>query len=1121
MATRLVSAWQLVVKRGLANWRLLSSVALGVLLASAIMSGTVIYFDALRETALKSTLARIPSNQLDILVQGTRGPTTRPEYDRTAEAATSQMDRWVAWMLKDRIRAGRSPTFYLATPGNQDQAGGDNNDRAYFAFLPRLEDNITVVQWGRLPTDEGIKLPDGATEFEAIIPEEAARLFDVGVGDRLLAVPTWADDIPYVSVVISGVFQRNNPENEFWYLERQALLATTGPDFDTVPFYVSEAAFLEVLGPPLRKMVSTYIWLLDVDETRLNSSSAVAAASHISAMGSFLGSTLSGYLQSTALVEAVNRYDRRLFFSRLPMFMVLVLIGVVILYYVATLSSLIVEDRRGEVVLLRSRGAASAQVLAVFVLEGITIAVLAIALGPLLAAAAISILGVTPAFSDLTGGALLSVRVSTAAYLMSGLGGLLGLVALVIPAVEASRIGVVRHRQEAARPTSRPFFQRYYFDVLLLLVSIYLFRQLSEQGSVVATRVLGEAAVNELLLALPGLMLVAAAMVLLRVFPIAMDLGSRIFSSWLPAGLVMGVWQITRSPTHYARLSLLLILTAGLGIFASSFGATLQRSFKERVLYAMGSDIRVEAVEPGDIRTASRVPANSAGAALAAAYEQVEGVERASPVLRARGLDVSRAVGLEYEMLGIDRPSFSQVAFFRGDFSARPMEALLGSLDATSPTEGLELAGEARTIGVRVRPDRPHSGVRVTARIRNARGEYSTYSLGNLDSDGWAVLEADLKFGIRQSLETSRPLALVSLRVHETNPFGRLQAGSLQIDDVRVSTASGDSIVVESFDDASRWTVLKSTDDAVSDAVRPSGDVIAGESGSVIFSWTEGAPQIARGIYRSAGPPALPVLASKSFVEDTGQVEGRDFEVTVAGYRVPVRIVGVVDLFPTMTILSQRYLVSDLASLTGRANLSAIRGELVPNQVWISTTASGRQREALVQELAGIAGSRAGDIYVRAERLAESQVDPLISAGWRSLLFIAFSAVLILSSLGFIVHAYVSYRSRLLQFALLRTVGVSTWQLATMVWLEQTLVIAIGMALGTWMGGRLGAIIMPFLGHDDFGEKVVPPFVAEVDWSTLLVTYGLMLAVFAAITLSLVWLIRRISLHRVLRMGEM
>ena len=75
--------------------------------------------------------------------------------------------------------------------------------------------------------------------------------------------------------------------------------------------------------------------------------------------------------------------------------------------------------------------------------------------------------------------------------------------------------------------------------------------------------------------------------------------------------------------------------------------------------------------------------------------------------------------------------------------------------------------------------------------------------------------------------------------------------------------------------------------------------------------------------------------------------------------------------------------------------------------------------------------------------------------------------------------------------------------------------------LGTWMGSRLGATIIPFLGHDDFGGKVIPPFVMVIDWTALLITYAIMLVIFALITLALILLIRRLSISRILRIGEL
>ena len=118
------------------------------------------------------------------------------------------------------------------------------------------------------------------------------------------------------------------------------------------------------------------------------------------------------------------------------------------------------------------------------------------------------------------------------------------------------------------------------------------------------------------------------------------------------------------------------------------------------------------------------------------------------------------------------------------------------------------------------------------------------------------------------------------------------------------------------------------------------------------------------------------------------------------------------------------------------------------------------------------------------------------------------------------VHAYVSFKSREMQFALMRTVGFSMRQLTTLVLLEQVLVIGAGLALGTWMGGRLGASMMPFLAHDDLGTQVLPPFVVDVNWQTLTITYLAMGLLFAVIITGVILLVRRISLQRILRLGE-
>lgn len=1129
----------MVVKRSLSNWRLLSSVMLGVMLASAILSGAVIYFDALRELALKNSLGRHSDVEIDVLVRGQRGPTTYAEFDKVSSVIKDATDTHLQWMLKDQIPAGKSPTFFLALPGQEATAAKDDG-RAYFSFLNRMftdPEKVTILPGGSLPDEGQLNPPGEPLEIEALVPADAASLFGVGVGDYLVAISHWKDVTSQINVKISGVFLRTNPDDEIWFIESEVLNAATGPSFRTIPFFVSQKTYIEVLGAAFQKMDSTYVWLLDVDNGKLNALNASRALNNLGVMHREAASSLKSYVQSTDLDNALKEYDRRLFFSKLPMYIVLILIAIVVLYYVVTLSSLMVEERRNEVALLRSRGGSSAQILTVFMLEGATIAIIATIVGPYLAAVTISILGYTPAFSDLSSGGRITVTISQEAYMMSTLGGMLSFIALIIPAVKASRIGVTRHRQQSARPTNVPVFQRYYLDILLLLISIVLFRQLTEQGSVVAANVFGDLVVNQLLLIMPGIVLVASAMVLLRLFPLVMNIASRAVSGSMPAAVVLGMWQMSRNATHYARLSLLLILVAALGIFASSFGATVDLSFEERILYSTGGDIRVDGVRQM-IKTTPRSrsrrwgwstsrptpepkPVETTNPDLTSTYQNMPGVDVASPVLRGRGTDLTKSFGQSFEMLAMDAESFKKVAYFRDDFSARPMEELLESLKALEPPIGLYLGDGISAISVRLKSDRPQPTVRVTARLRDESGNYSTYPLGNLDSNGWAVLETSRTSSTVRLLESKGPTTLVSLRVEASSGSNKLQAGSMFLDSISVTDLDGTSREVERFNKTNNWTPLKVTPDAVGDVLRGSDLALDENAGSVLFSWTSGPPLTARGIFRGTMRSPLPVLASKSFIYSTGHSLGREFDVLVDGHLVPVQLVDTIDLFPTMTTPDQHFLIADLTSLTNYVNMGAITRQMNPNEVWLSTNTRGDQLEALVHQIENLENYSTSRIHDRAALLEASSVDPLVKAGWRALLFLAFGSVLILSCIGFLAHAYLSFRNRQLQFALLRTIGLSMKQLALMVWLEQTLVVTAGVGLGLWMGGRLGETIMPFLGHDDWGYEVMPPYAMEVNWNALLVTYGGIGLVFLVISLSLVWMIRRISLHRTLRLGEL
>ena len=1121
----IIATWQLVAKRALAHWRLLSYVVVGVVLASAILSGTVIYFEALRELALKNSLERRTQEQLNITVRASRGPTNNEEYGKVSNVIVPLVNRHVSWMLRDSAHAARTPTFYLGSPGSEESAS-DGDDRTFFAYIDDLEERIPLIE-GTQPSVGAAVGRGQPLELEALAPLQAMQELGAKVGDRFAAVPTISSDIPHVYVTISGAFdwEDANDAELVHFTEKSLQTQTMTTDLRLMPFFISRQSFLEALGPSIGSMSAGYYWYLKTDPSLINADNAQLTVGNIQVMASRSVASLQTVSQTTGLDDALIEYDQRLFFSRLPMFIVLILIAFVILYYVATMSSLLVENQRSEVAQFRSRGSDTSQILMVFILEGATIAVLAAIVAPIIAAFTISLLGLTPAFFGLTGGGLLSVEISPSAYALSILGGVLGFVALLIPAIQASRFGITQQRQQSSRPSALPVFQRYYLDVLLLLIAIFLFRQLTEQGSVVARDVFGAAVADELLLAVPGLVLVASAMVLLRLFPLAMNLISKLFAKVLPVAAAMTVWQMSRQPTHYSRLSLLLILTAGLGIFASSFGTTLQRSFEERILHVSGSDVRIVGVN----RTStSDDEALMTGNRFAEeiAYERIPGVDTASAVLKRAGRDLTRQQGGSFELIGLNNSNFDNVAWFRDDFTDEPIEDLLERIrpdESVYKGGGIELPSDAVSIGARIKSDRIQPTLQVVARLTNAIDQQAAYRLGFVSSSDWLSLDVPLEEQGREDFLANGPIRLSALYVEQSNLNVSLKPGTVLFDDVHVTMSDGRQTLLDGFDSIDAWSLLKTTETSISDELKPSSEVFENVAGAAVFTWAKGEPLTPRGIFAGDDPPPIKVLASEAFLNRENHRVGDEFEVSVDRARIPVSIVGSVELFPTVSSDLKPYLIADISALNAFAASGVADKPFLPEDLWIASSTTGAARESLLESIDSLEGFGSVTVLDREERFRakDASVDPLVEAGWRALLFIAFSAVLLLSCLGFLVHAYSSFRSRQVQFAIMRTTGLSGRQLMMLMWLEQTVIIAVGLALGTWMGSRLGATIMPFLGHDDFGGKVVPPFVMVIDWGALAITYAVMLVIFAVITLALIMLIRRLSLARILRIGEL
>jgi len=706
--------------------------------------------------------------------------------------------------------------------------------------------------------------------------------------------------------------------------------------------------------------------------------------------------------------------------------------------------------------------------------------------GPFLGALAFTLLGKTASFLPLTGGGLLEIRFSTMVFVLAGASAALCMIALLFPAIRAARMGVVSHRQNIARPPRAPVWQRYYLDIVLLVVGGVLYREIQGRGTFASQDFFGEISVDFLVLIAPLLLMIAAAIAFLRLFPLIIALAARLSRYTSNTVVVLGLRYMARNPMHYGRLILLLMLAASVGMFSASLLGTLERNHNERAKYATGSDIRLGEIE---YRAGKEV--------VEQRYSDIPGVEAVS-------------VG------------------FRGneDFADKSLPELIAILTEDQSAEsGLRLPDATESIGVWAYLVGVHPDLTLSVRIKDGNGRYIDYDLGTPTTENWHYLETDLA-GLTTGTPPPPPLTVqcIYARIRAADSPRELPQ-AIHLDNLQVSVPySSEPVIVEDFEDTFEWDTMAYETDGVTvaeDMFRTSIVHVHDGARSARFVWTVESSFGYRGVFPNLDiRRPLTVIASQSLLDRIGRPGSTSITIRLPDQSIRVAIKDVVGMFPTLDSEVEPFVLANVDCLTAIRNLTlGSRARSYPNEVWLTVTKDKEQREAVIETL-GSTGYRARSFYDQEAMIAESRADPLIAAGWGGILLIAFLGVTLVSGLGFVVYAYLSATGRQLEFAIVRTLGFSLRQIIGLVCLEQTVIIGSGMGVGTLLGWQLSSAVMPFLQLTEMGRRVMPPFMSTVDWLTVGIAYGI-LAVAFLLTISLVILFfSRIAIHHALRVGE-
>jgi ABC-type antimicrobial peptide transport system permease subunit len=322
--------------------------------------------------------------------------------------------------------------------------------------------------------------------------------------------------------------------------------------------------------------------------------------------------------------------------------------------------------------------------------------------------------------------------------------------------------------------------------------------------------------------------------------------------------------------------------------------------------------------------------------------------------------------------------------------------------------------------------------------------------------------------------------------------------------------------VVIDFDSADKWEPVQGqTANPLNDQVR----TVAGPAGAALeLAWRpiQGQP-LTHGVRPKSNSRPLAVIASDAFLERSRMQVGDKSSAFIGASFLEIEIVDSFHLFPTLADSREEpAAVANGNHLTALINANPRSTLTYPDEAWLET---GSDSVVKVRRAIESGAIQATAVSFEEIRTAQ-QKDPLVAAGWEGILFISFAAILLLSSIGFLIYSYLTAQKRTLEFAVLRTMGFSRRQIATVVGFEQAFVVGMGMIAGTLMGMRLGRLMIRYMGVTETGDDVLPPMLLHVSWFTVGSAW-LMLGVAFLLTIGIVVLLySRLALHRVLRIGE-
>ena len=939
-----------------------------------------------------------------------------------------------------------------------------------FARFTRLDNQINerllayLMSFEQLDLHSRLLRGDWASAAdEAVIGAELADDLSLGVG----SVITFSEARQFT---ITGIIEPAAADvtrvlafhyTDVWF-DLQVNLTPGGAEEPYFGLFVSPAALARYGAPVTHRMRS------ELHTDALNSDQVDEAIEALSAWQQQL-SRLEGGSAGTLLLGALQTFARQAHFSAGQSLLAGLQIAAVAMFGVALVGRVMAQRTRVDRERLAARGARPWQQAGAQALLGALAAVPAALLGAPLAAFALSHAGRLEAVARVSGGEPFDTRLTWEAWALAIGGALIAWAAFAAPAWFDARQRA-NQRVAAGRPQRQSLIQRAWLDVALLALAAVLFLQFETEASGGALAAFESGGINPVLMLSPGLLLLGAALTIMRVAPRIWGLAAALLArAPIPSWLYLGVLNVARNPTGPMLLTALVAFITAVGLISATYASTIRTVERARIEYEVGADLRGVSIG-GNL-------SNSTVARVTEPLNRRDGIS-AGAAYRGIGAIGDDREGSRVVMLGLQTDRLRRTATLDDDLLGMPSDELLQAIAREPGRVGQALPEGAEALSVGVRSDPGNSNLELAARLLDGRGQvhmrpFRTNTETTVDGDP-NTMRASLS-GLEQ------PLRIAAIILRPQARVVRAPTGVLYLNDLTAHVGE-EQIAVDAFDRDAPW--IPASGGAGEDRI-----VFA--DGGLQYHWSQLAAADERIIVRES--PNLPVNAAmgRTLMQAADLSLGDVVPVELNNTSIPVRIAAAVDYFPTLNPAQGGFLIADLLALRSAVLVAAVQAVLPITEVWAATDSNAGRL---------IAGDLLDQVYLSSTvldaeaRIAAAERDPFRSGGAAALFVVGFIGLLIVGSAALVFTLAAAGGERAREFALMRTVGAARGGLTSQAAVEVGLVLAAGVALGFGLGRAVAGALLAFLDVTAEGVAAAPPTALSVDWVLAGIGVGVVVA---------------------------